>query len=407
MRVPSTSFSRRTGRRFGWVLLGSGLVVLSGLPAAAGPLEDRFEEILRTAGPGIVRIDVRRTWDGDLGETPREAARSAQSLAVRRIVGNGVVWDADGRILTVSDLAQPGDTLRVFGANGTWAFADFLGQDPDIGISLIRVKKPISLRPIPRGAPSTMKARGWVLTLTCRSTSPAEHLALARLSGNVRRGEYVRMRIDGADDPGLAGGGVLDEEGRLIGLLLGEGSESLLLTPAKRRGSVEYCIRAGGPSEAGWLVPIDQAEHAILNLMQASAGAQGFLGVRVHVPTEPGPSLRDAGVVIAGVMPGSPAERAGIKSGDRLIRFDGEPIVNWDAMSRRVAAIESGRVVQVDILRDGKESALQVRLGDRGHTLWRQKQRALADDREKLLRLQIEGLRQQLELLRHQLVQIR
>ncbi len=406
MRDRSASSSRRSAR----FAAGCVLLTLAGgvpaQPAHGGDLEVQLEGILRSAGPGIVKIDVRRPWGMD-DPAPADRARD-RGMPVRRIQGNGVVWDEIGHVVTVADLAQPGDTIRVFSPDGSMATGEFVGQDPDLGISVIHVHGMPSLHPLPRG-PVLPRSPSWILTISYpgvahpQRTTP--HLSVARTEKELSYAGRMRGKLEGNGDPALAGGGVLDGDGRLVGLMLGEGGESLLLLDPRKMGSpVEYAIRSPGPSEAGWIVPVEQLEPAIGPLLTVGRAARGFLGVRVDVPSGGGLPRSGPGVLIARVLPGSPAALAGLLPGDRLVGFDGAPVLSWDELTQRVAAIPPGQVVRVDLMRSGRGLALKIRIEDRAHSIWRQKQRQMTNGREKMLRHQMEGLRQQLELLRHQLL---
>lgn len=405
MRVPSISSSRQ--RR----LLAGGCLVLSlagGVvprPAEGQALETRLEQLLERSQPSIVRIDVRRAWDDRAPEPTPQNPHPA--LAVRRVQGNGIVWDSYGHIVTVADLAQPGDTLWVYATDGSFAKGEFVAQDPDLGVSLIHVHGMPSLRPLPHAA-DFPPAAAWVLTLafpTIGSTgSSPPLLALARAGSPVEIAGRPRNRLAGAGDPGLAGGGVMDGEGRFLGLLMGEGIESLLLDAGRRLARVEYCIRPPGPSETGWVVPIAELERAVPLLLQPGRVTQGFLGVRVDLPPGQDPVKGGPGVTVTGVLPGSPAQLGGLRQGDRLVGFDGVPVVGWDELTQQVAQIRPGRKIRVGVVRGGQPMSLDVEVADRAHSIWRQKQRQMASGKEKMLRHQIEGLRQQLELLRHQLL---
>jgi S1-C subfamily serine protease len=409
VRDRSASSSRRLRRLAVGCILYALVGPFTAQASRGGDLEADLEQLLVSAGPGVVRIEVRRPWGLDERDSPSRSSR--RQMPVRRVQGNGLVWDDIGHIVTVADLAQPGDTLRVFGPDGSARAGEFIGQDPDLGISVIQIRTISSLRPLSRGA-GFPQSPSWVLTISYPGTTQPVHssprLAVARSDKLTAYGGQLRGRLEGVGDPGLAGGGVLDGDGKLLGLLLGEGSESLLLQDRARTGStVEYPIRSPGPSQAGWIAPIDQLQKTVETLLQDGRNSQGFLGVRVDVPRGSETEKSGPGVPIAGVLPGSPADLAGLLPGDRLVGFDGVPVLSWDELTQRVAAVRPGQVVRVDLIRAGQGAVLKVRVDDRAHAVWCQRQRQMTNGREKLLRHQIEGLRQQLELLRHQLLSAR
>lgn len=370
----------------------------------AEPLAEHLDQLMQQARTGIVCIEVRRPWvsyTSGLAEAPGSPAPA------RRILGNGVVWDREGHVFTVTELAQPGDSLIVWGSTGVRGAADYIGQDPDLGISLIQVREPASFVPLPRAASSPLVNRGWVLTIGYRADDGAQHLSLAQVLGRSRRGSYWRVRLDGQVDPSMAGSAVLDGGGGWIGLLLGEGRESLLLRGEGRKQSVEYCMGASRPTEAGWVLPVDQVATVLESLAAGASGQEGFLGVRADMPEKPGGEAGRNGVAIAEVVPGSPAHQAGLLPHDRITLFDGVPVDGWDRLTELVARAIPGRAIPLRFLREGREMDVSITPADRGHMIWREKQRQLAGGRERVLQRQIEGLHHQLELLRHQLASFR
>ncbi len=112
--------------------------------------------------------------------------------------------------------------------------------------------------------------------------------------------------------------------------------------------------------------------------IQSGGIGQGFLGVRVDLPPGQVAPKSGPGVPLASVLPGSPAAIAGLLPGDRLVGFDGAPVLSWDELTQRVAAVRPGQTVRVDFIRAGKGATLNVRIEDRAHSIWRQK--AASDD---------------------------
>lgn len=405
MRVVSTLCSRKgRSRPLAACLFLLVLTLPDALPSAAGPLRERLDSILQGAKSGIVRVDVRRPW---IPESASPHAASERALAVRRIRGNGLLWDQAGHVITVADLAQPGDTIRIFGPDGQPHPARFIGQDPVSGLSLVQIAQGLPARPAERGDSRSLLEQNWVMTLGFLPEEGEEHLTVTKVSGGTHEGDIWKARLEVAGDPALAGGGVLDEEGRLIGMLLGQGRETILLHSKDRTRSIEYPLECTGPTEAGWILPVDLIESVADGLIDAGDEGQGFLGVSVEIPRQEAAASRSAssssGLLVSRVLAGSPAQRCGILPGDRITGLNGQPVTDWNALTQAVAARGPGETIEIDLQRNGKRISMPVRLEDRAHVIWRERQRMLAGGREKRLRGQIEQLTHQLELLRHQL----
>jgi S1-C subfamily serine protease len=399
----STSSSRSnlgSRGRLAWIL---GFVCIIGVGRAiADPGGSAFDRILQQAGPGIVRIEVRRPWSSVLPDSLRPALPGP---AIIRVVGNGLLWDSRGTVVTACDLAQPGDSIQVILDGSARRPADFVGQDAETGLSVVRLRGAASGGPSPRGDPFVaLHENSWVFTIGAIGRGSSRQLTLSRIHNRVHSGEVWRVRLEGSGDVGLAGAGVLDPDGRLVGMLLGEGIESAIIPSGAPGVPLEYALDTEGPTEAGWVMPMDMVDRTVRFLLDRRSG-QGFLGVQVEVPPAV-PSEQTAagsGLRVARVLPESPASRSGIRAGDRIESFGGQLVQSWDQLTQMVAASPPEQPVQVELLRDGRTLSTTVFLADRGSMVWRAKQLALAEGRERRLIRRIESLNQQLRLFRDEL----
>lgn len=326
-------------------------------------------------------------------------------MAIIRVVGNGLLWDSRGTVVTVCDLAQPGDSILIVLDGNSRRAADFVGQDAETGLSVVRLRGAPSGGPSLRGDPFVaLQENSWVFTIGAMGRGSSRQLTLSRIHDRVHSGEVWRVRLEGSRDVGLAGAGVLDTDGRLVGLLLGEGVESAIVPSGAPGVPLEYVLDTDGPTEAGWVMPLDMVDRAVRFILDRRSG-QGFLGVQVEVPPalQPEQSAAASGLRVARVLPGSPASHAGIRAGDRVVAFGGQRVQSWDQLTQMVAAAAPEHPVQVEFLRDGRTLSTTVFLADRGSMVWRAKQLALAEGRERRLIRRIESLNQQLRLFRDEL----
>ena len=267
---------------------------------------------------------------------------SAAVLGEERM-GSGVVVDGTGLILTVTYVVMGAQTVQVSFMKGRRVKAEVVAQDYETGLALVRIKRQ-GLRPavlesterLERGAP----------VIAVGSTGTQER----RVSGGhvTYLGEFEayweylldRGIVSSAANPGYGGGGLFDTNGRLLGILYLNLNE------------IARCSLA---------VPVDAFQSHEAELVRygrvVSRPKRAWLGVFAHA--------LDEGVVIAGVVPGGPGERGGLREGDLIVSFDAEEISSRRDLYMRLWRHEPGDRLAIEVMRDNKLNRFEVTGGDR------------------------------------------
>jgi S1-C subfamily serine protease len=267
---------------------------------------------------------------------------SAAILGQERM-GSGVVVDEAGLILTVNYVVMGAATVQVSFLKGRRQRAEVVAQDFETGLALVRVKRQ-SLRPAAL-APSESLERG-AAVMSAGSTASQERRAgsghVTYLGEFEAYWEYLLDRgiVASAGNPGYGGGGLFDVQGRLLGILylnLNEIGRSSLSIPVDTfQTHEEELIRYG---------------------RVVSRPRRAWLGVFAHA--------LDEGVIVAGVVPGGPGERGGLREGDVIVSFDAEEVSSRRDLYMRLWRHEPGERLAIEVMRDNKLSRVEVTGGDR------------------------------------------
>jgi serine protease DegQ len=159
------------------------------------------------------------------------------------------------------------------------------------------------------------------------------------------------IQTDAAINPGNSGGALVDTRGRLLGI------------------NTAIYSRTGGSLGIGFAIPASTARQVMDQIVASGAVTRGYIGVE---PQDITPELADAfklprreGAIIAGVMRGGPADKAGVKVGDILIAVDGKPVTNTATMLDRVAQLKPDSTARFSFVRDGREQEIPITVGTR------------------------------------------
>jgi S1-C subfamily serine protease len=266
---------------------------------------------------------------------------SAAILGEERL-GCGVAVGAQ-RVLTAHYLVLGADDVAVVGVDGKKRPASRIALDHESGLALLSLDGP-ELRPAALGEGVVVRPGLPVFMLTCTSASERKGATghVTSVGPFEAFWEYMldRAIMTTAINPGLAGAPLFDNEGRLIGLV------SLGLTAVAR-----YSLAI--PLEL-YLTARDVLEDEAAAAARPQRAWIGFY-----------PQAVDGGVVVTGVVPGGPADEAGLKRGDLMLSVDGQPVATLRELYREVWRKAPGDSVGFKLLRDSEIRVVEVRAGDR------------------------------------------
>ena len=340
------------------------------LTISADAVDTLLENIYERVNPGVVNIDVSGGTGTDLTEYGS---------------GSGFVFDRDGHIITNNHVVEGADEIDVTFSDGSATQAKVVGTDPYGDLAVIKVDvDPAKLTPLEIGDSDQVKVGqrviaignpfGLVGTMTVGIVSGKGRTLPAdtSTSGNSFSNPDI-IQTDAAINPGNSGGPLLNSLGQVVG--------------------VNAAIRTNGTNRAnsgvGFAIPSNTVKRVAQQILKNGHASYPYLGVTVDnhfTPAELAQALHlpvDKGVLIASVMDGGPAARAGLRGGDQqitvrgipvraggdiIIAIDAEPISSFDQMIAFLADRKQvGQTVSVTIIRGSDRLEVPVILDDRPH----------------------------------------
>jgi S1-C subfamily serine protease len=267
----------------------------------------------------------------------------------RRLPASGIVWSADGAIVTAHHVIEQEGDIEIGLADGSTAKANLVGRDPTTDVAVLKTKAK-GMIPASWGETGDLRVGHLVLALG----RPGERVMatfgiVSALSGDWRTPAGGKLdtylQTDVVMYPGFSGGPLVDVSGRALGLN----------TSALLRG-VSVTVPASS------LKPIIEAllTHGRVRRGYLGVGAQG-----VRLPTGLAAQLgQETGLLLGSVEAGSPAERSDLFMGDTIVAFDGLPVRHLDDLLALLSGDRVGKTVPVRIVRGGQVMEVSVMVGD-------------------------------------------
>ncbi len=345
----------------------SATVTESGGPAITLKIgENAIADIAEAAAPSVVNIDTRTSLS-----MPRDVFHNPQGFRnfefffgpgmhgmpqqprrfESRGSGSGVIVRNDGYILTNNHVVRNASEIKVTLNDKRVFIGKVVGRDSFTDLALVKIE--VQDLPVVRfGASKSLRPGDWAIaigsplgldhTVTLGIVS-ALGRSVADLNNNVEL-----IQTDAAINPGNSGGPLLNIHGEVIG--------------------INTAIRSDAQN-IGFAIPIDSAKDVITQLLAGGSIKRPYVGVYMQELDEKlarslGLSKGAAGVVVAQVASGSPANQAGLQQGDVIERVDGQPVKSSKEVQGLVRGHKVGETVNMLVLRNGKLVAAQIKVGD-------------------------------------------
>ena len=337
------------------------------VPAAAGlrmvPVD--IPQLFKEVSPAVVNISTTQVvkfnhpqmrnpfgpqnpfdefFNNFFGRMPKEQKR--------RSLGSGFIVSPDGYILTNNHVVDKADEVTVTLLDKEDFKAKVIGTDPKIDIALIKIDAKKKLPYVALGESDTLEVGEWVVAIgnpfgLGHTVTAGIVSAKGRIIGSGPYDDFIQT--DASINPGNSGGPLFNLKGEVVG--------------------INTAIIQGGQG-IGFATPIQLAKSVIDQLKEKGKVTRGWLGVYIQ-PLSPeaaenlGISGRK-GALVSDVTSGGPAEKAGIRSGDVIVGFDGKEIRNEHDLPQVVASTKPGKKVDVRLLRGGKETTIAVTITEMG-----------------------------------------
>jgi len=320
-----------------------------------------YSDAVRSAQPAVVNIFTSKEIKAPrnpllndplfrhfFGDRLEEYSQRASSL------GSGVIVSPKGYILTNHHVIEAADEIEIALADGKKLRAKTVGSDPETDLAVLQVEG-ADLPAITFGSDEALRVGDVVLAIgnpfgVGQTVTMGIVSALGRSHLGINTFENF-IQTDAAINPGNSGGALVDSTGHLVGI------------------NTAIYSRSGGSLGIGFAIPVSSVKQVMEQIIANGTVTRGWIGVEAQeITAELAQSFKLAsieGALIAGVIRGSPADRAGMRPGDILVAVDGKRVKDPSGMLNLVTALAPGKSAKLKVLREQKELDVTVDVGRR------------------------------------------
>jgi serine protease DegS len=313
-----------------------GIVGLMVMLMTSGPAADApgFAAAVRRAAPSVVNI-YSTSASHRICANPRYRDWCRSNAGTQNALGSGVVVRENGYILTNNHVIEGAHEILVAFTNGQATTAQVVGTDPDTDLAVIKIQA--SGLPVIPISSSELTQVGDVALAIGNPFGIGQTVSQGIISAKGRAGITPMphddfIQTDAAINPGNSGGALIDSTGALIGI-----------------NTMMYS-RSGGSEGIGFAIPSTLALSILDEIVATGRVTRGWLGIELADGVEPGVA---SGLRVTRVLPGGPAQLAGIRQGDVILDIAGQPVTHPAVVSRAIATARPGTELALGIGREG------------------------------------------------------
>ncbi|MGZ0079275.1 DegQ family serine endoprotease [Methylomonas sp. YC3] len=346
------------------------LIFLTAIDASYAQLPD-FTEMVKTNGDAVVNISTtQKAADPqasvDQQQMPEDMppemeeffrrffqgpGRGGNSPRETNSLGSGFVISKDGYVLTNHHVVNNASEIVVKLKDRRELIAKLIGSDESTDVALLKVEAK-DLPVVEVGSPEQLQVGEWVLAIgTPFGFDQSVTAGIVSAKGrSLPDGNYVPfIQTDVAINPGNSGGPLFNMQGKVVGI------------------NSQIYSRSGGYMGLSFAIPIDVAMNVVDQIKSKGKVSRGWLGVQIQDVTrqlaESFGMDRPHGALVSKVIPGGPAEKAGIQIGDIIVEFNGQVIETSGELPPRVGMTPIDEKAKVKIIRQGDKQDLSVKIG--------------------------------------------
>jgi serine protease DegQ len=342
---------------------GDGVTIREVADVGAAPAISSYADAAGKSRPSVVNIftskEVRaqrnplmddpvfRRFFGDRFNSENRTQRVSN-------LGSGVIVSADGYILTNHHVVEAADEIQVAVPDGRTLPAKVVGSDPETDLAVLKVQHD-GLPAITFAKLDTLRVGDVVLAIgnpfgVGQTVTMGIVSALGRSHLGINTFENY-IQTDAAINPGNSGGALVDGAGNLVGV------------------NTAIFSRSGGNLGIGFAIPVSIVRQVMEQIISHGVVTRGWVGIEVQ---EISPEIAESfglksteGALIAGILRGGPADRAGIRPGDVLVAVNGHPVIDSVSLLNLIAALPPGKIAQLKLIRDQHELQFQATVDKR------------------------------------------
>lgn len=333
---------------------------------------EAFVDIAESATPSVVTIYTEKAIErrimtpfdffgksfGELFDTPFSDQSHARKEVIHGL-GSGVIVSRDGYILTNNHVIDKADSISVMTDDNRKFTARIIGKDPRTDLAVLKIDAK-GLKAIAIGDSDKLRVGEWVIAIGSPlgknlARTVTQGIVSAKGRVNVGVTDYENfIQTDAAINPGNSGGPLVNIGGELVGI------------------NTAIASRTGGFEGIGFAVPSNMAYRIYTSLVKYGKVVRGYLGAGIQdIDDKIAKGLnmqRPEGVLVGTVIKGSPAEKAGLRTGDVILEFAGQKVNSSAELRNLVASKVPDSTEPIIIIRDGVKRTLDVKLQEQPDT---------------------------------------
>ncbi|MDB5049526.1 MAG: protease Do [Fibrobacteres bacterium] len=343
----------------------------TGSQARYGAFQTVFTDVAKKVVPSVVSVSMERTVTAPQnpfefffgpdpfgsGEDGRPQSRAPRRKQKESGLGSGFITDVKGYILTNNHVVEGAQKITVQLSDEREFDAEVVGTDKPSDLAVIRIKGkiPAGLVPLKFGDSDKLEIGEWVIAVGA-PFGLYETVTTGIISAKGRQNTGIStygnfLQTDAAINPGNSGGPLVNLNGEAVGI------------------NTAIYSQSGGYQGIGFAIPVNLAKNIMESLIKSGKVTRGWLGVSIQPVS---PDIADAlglkdrrGALVGDVVAGGPADKAGLKRGDVVLKLQGQDVRDANDLMNRIALIPPGSTVDLTVFRDGKQQNLKAKIAKR------------------------------------------